>query len=323
MGSSLKMKFKDEIKLYKSMIDKNLKKVYESGPINIKEPIYHILKGGKRIRPILSLITADACGLNPEAAVDASISVELLHNFTLIHDDIMDNDDLRHGNETIHKKWNDSIAILSGDAMLAIALLKLNEIPKYSSSIIKKFNEGLIEVCEGQALDLYFQDKEIISEDDYLKMIHKKTGFMIGLSAEIGAILANADKNIQNEMKKYGFLIGRAFQIQDDLLEIISDKSKMGKTLESDFLLNKKTYLSIKSRLIDNEKINTFIDIAKNDFEKGFMYYKEFLHRNNIIEETEKTISETLNKADKILIDLEVDRTNLFNYTKLILNRKY
>ena len=120
------MKFKDEIKLYKSMIDENLKKVYESGPINIKEPIYHILKGGKRIRPILSVITADACGLNPEEAVSASISIELLHNFTLIHDDIMDNDDLRHGNETIHKKWNDSIAILSGDAMLAIALLKLN-----------------------------------------------------------------------------------------------------------------------------------------------------------------------------------------------------
>ncbi len=317
------MKFKDEIKLYKSMIDENLKKVYESGPINIKEPIYHILKGGKRIRPILSLITADACGLNPEEAVDASISIELLHNFTLIHDDIMDNDDLRHGNETIHKKWNDSIAILSGDAMLAIALLKLNEIPKYSSSIIKKFNEGLIEVCEGQALDLYFQDKEIITENDYLKMIHKKTGFMIGLSAEIGAILANADKNTQNEMKKYGFLIGRAFQIQDDLLEIISNKSKMGKTLESDFLLNKKTYLSIKSRLIDNEIINTFIDIAKNDFEKGFMHYKEFLQRNNIIEETEETISEILNKADKILIDLEINRKNLFDYTKFILNRKH
>ncbi|MBI72530.1 MAG: isoprenyl synthetase [Candidatus Marinimicrobia bacterium] len=323
MGSLLKMKFKDEIKLYKSMIDENLKKVYESGPINIKEPIYHILKGGKRIRPILSLITADACGLNPEEAVDASISIELLHNFTLIHDDIMDNDDLRHGNETIHKKWNDSIAILSGDAMLAIALLKLNEIPKYSSSIIKKFNEGLIEVCEGQALDLYFQDKEIITENDYLKMIHKKTGFMIGLSAEIGAILANADKNTQNEMKKYGFLIGRAFQIQDDLLEIISNKSKMGKTLESDFLLNKKTYLSIKSRLIDNEIINTFIDIAKNDFEKGFMHYKEFLQRNNIIEETEETISEILNKADKILIDLEINRKNLFDYTKFILNRKH
>tara|TARA_B100001989_G_scaffold250166_1_gene226788 strand:- start:1188 stop:2141 length:954 start_codon:yes stop_codon:yes gene_type:complete len=317
------MKFKDEIKLYKSMIDENLKKVYDSGPINIKEPIYHILKGGKRIRPILSLITADACGLNPEEAVSASISIELLHNFTLIHDDIMDNDDLRHGNETIHKKWNDSIAILSGDAMLAIALLKLNEIPKYSSSILKKFNEGLIEVCEGQALDLYFQEKEIISEDDYLTMIHKKTAFMIGLSAEIGAILANADKNIQIKMKKYGFLIGRAFQIQDDLLEVISDKSKMGKTLESDFLLNKKTYLSIKSRLIDNEKINTFIDIAKKDYKKGFMYYKEFLQKNNIIKETEKTISETLDKADKILIDLEIDRKNLFNYTKLILNRKY
>ena len=273
------MKFKDEIKLYKSMIDENLKKVYESGPINIKEPIYHILKGGKRIRPILSLITADACGLNPEEAVSASISIELLHNFTLIHDDIMDNDDLRHGNETIHKKWNDSIAILSGDAMLAIALLKLNEIPKYSSSILKKFNEGLIEVCEGQALDLYFQEKEIISEDDYLTMIHKKTAFMIGLSAEIGAILANADKNIQIKMKKYGFLIGRAFQIQDDLLEVISDKSKMGKTLESDFLLNKKTYLSIKSRLIDNEKINTLLILQKKTIKKDLCITKNFYRK--------------------------------------------
>ena len=317
------MEFKHLINNYRESINSELKKIYESGPKIIKEPIYHVLKGGKRIRPILCLITSAACGANPKNSLHTSISIELLHNFTLIHDDIMDSDDLRHGSMTIHKKWNDSIAILSGDAMLAIALLKLNNLQKHGFLIMKKFNEALIEVCEGQALDLHFQDKEVILEKEYLEMIDKKTAYMIGLSSEIGAILADASQEIQLKMREYGLLIGRAFQIQDDLLEIISDKNKMGKTLESDFLLNKKTYLSIKSRLISNNDINDYIEKANQDFESGFNLYKKFLTKHNVISDTKDTIKNILVSADNILRELNIDKDHLYKYTQLILNRKY
>ena len=316
------MNFEDDIVRFKKNIDDELKQVYDLGPDIIKNPINHILNGGKRIRPILCLITSLSCGANIKETLDAAISIELLHNFTLIHDDIMDNDDLRHGHITIHKKWNSSIAILSGDAMLAIALIKLNDLKKHKSIIIKKFNEALIEVCEGQALDLDFQDKNIISEKMYLEMIDKKTAYMIGLSAEIGSILADVDKNIQKKIREYGLLIGRAFQIQDDLLEIISNKNQMGKSLQSDFLLNKKTYLSIKAHLIDSEKINKYIHIANKDFEKGFNLYRKFLSDNNIIDETKNLINRILVSADNILEDIDINKDYLYRYTQLILNRK-
>ena len=316
------MDFQNDIVNFKKDIDDELKKIYDSGPNIIKEPIYHILKGGKRMRPILCLIVSLSCGGSIKEALGAAVSIELLHNFTLIHDDIMDKDDLRHGNATIHKKWNDSIAILSGDAMLAIALINLNDLKKHKSIIIEKFNKALIEVCEGQALDLDFQDQNIISEKKYLEMIDKKTAYMIGLSSEIGSILADADQKVQRKIRKYGLLIGRAFQIQDDLLEVISDKNKMGKTLKSDFLLNKKTYLNIQAHLIDSKKVNKYIHIANKDFEKGFNLYKKFLIDNDIFNKTKVVITDILNSADDILRELNINKDYLYRYTKLILNRK-
>ena len=315
------MNFDNTIHNLKININDELKKIYNSGPSIIKQPIYHILGGGKRIRPILCLLTSLSCGGKIEDTLETAVSIELLHNFTLIHDDIMDNDDLRHGNMTIHKKWNDSIAILSGDAMLAIALIKLNDLEKNQIEVIKKFNKGLIEVCEGQALDLSFQDMENISEEEYLKMIDKKTAYMIGLSSELGAILANANNNIQHRLRAYGLLIGRAFQIQDDLLEIISNKNEMGKTLKSDFLLNKKTYLNVKAHIIDSDEVNKYIDIANKDFQRGFTLYKDFLNRYKIIDETQSIINNILREADDILKDLNINTDYLYKYTQLILNR--
>jgi geranylgeranyl pyrophosphate synthase len=316
------MNFEKTIDDLKININDELKKIYNSGPSTIKEPIYHILKGGKRIRPILCLLTSLSCGGKINDALETAVAIELLHNFTLIHDDIMDNDDLRHGNITIHKKWNDSIAILSGDAMLAIALIKLNNLEKKQIEVIKKFNKGLIEVCEGQALDLDFQNIDNISEKEYLEMIDKKTAYMIGLSSELGAILANANNSIQDKLRTYGLLIGRAFQIQDDLLEITSDKEKMGKTLKSDFLLNKKTYLNVKAHIINSDEINKYISIASKDFDKGFSLYKAFLKKNKIISDTESTINNILVEADSILKDLDINTDYLYKYTQLILNRK-
>jgi len=315
------LKFEDIILEYRETINEELLDIYNDGPNNIKEPIHHILKGGKRLRPILCKLVCLCCNGNQKSTDIVATSIELLHNFTLIHDDIMDNDILRHGRETIHHKWNDSIAILSGDAMLAIALIRLAEINENKSLILEKFNEGLIQVCEGQALDLAFQSKSNVNVQEYLTMIDKKTGYMLGLSAEMGAIVSKMNIDTQIKLKQYGMLIGRAFQIQDDLLEIISNQDKMGKSLKSDFLLNKKTYLTIRANDIDAKTINKYIELSKNDFNLGFSLYKDFLEKNNIIDDSNELIASIIDSARNILNEIDVDTNYLNRFTDLILNR--
>ena len=317
------MNFKNDVNAYKELISKELSAIYKNGLPNLYDPIHHILSGGKRLRPILCILTTKCFKGNPESALITATALELLHNFTLIHDDIMDKDDFRHGKRTIHNRWNESIAILSGDAILALALNKLNTLKKYKSSVIEKFNLALIEVCEGQALDLVYENEDLITLNEYFTMIDKKTGHMLGLCSELGSIISDQDIETQTKLKTYGMLIGRAFQIQDDLLEITSDQSLMGKSLKSDFLLNKKTYISILSNQIDKNRIKSYIDIAQNDFSKGINLYKKFLKEHNIFIETEKYIQAILVKADKILNEIDVDMGYLHQYTTIILNRKF
>ena len=320
------MSFDQDIYNYKKIIDENITSVYLGGPKIINEPINYILSGGKRIRPILCFLTYFSSSKNEIITDDllrVSLSIELLHNFTLIHDDIMDKDDLRHGKKTIHNKWNNSIAILSGDAMLSVALTNLNKIRSNNkASIIEKFHDALIEVCEGQALDILYQKEDNISTKEYRTMIDKKTGYMIGLSAELGALLSNCESNISLDLKKYGQLLGRAFQIQDDLMEIISDSKKMGKSLNSDFILRKKTFPFIKANEIDNDKVNSIMEISKNDIDSSVKLFKQFLHKNNIISDTKSHIKKTLSDADSILKKIEIDSNNLFKYSKMILERR-
>ncbi|MBI65457.1 MAG: hypothetical protein CMG64_04110 [Candidatus Marinimicrobia bacterium] len=319
----LNLNFKEEINFYKKSIDSKLKTVYLDGPKIIRDPIHYILQGGKRIRPILFQLVVDAFKNSQEDDVlNVALSIELFHNFTLIHDDIMDNDSLRHGIETIHSKWNESVAILSGDAMLALALNLLDNLSINKNLIINRFHNALIEVCEGQALDISYQDKNDIGIENYMKMIDKKTGFMIGLSSELGAILSSRNQEECDKLKEYGQLIGRAFQIQDDLLEIVSESSIMGKTLDSDFLLNKKTYLLIKSNEINSPKINSIINSTKKNNDEMFQDYKKFLYDEGIISITEKHIKEILEEANHILSDLNIDTSKLYSFTELILNRK-
>ena len=315
------MSFNDIILTYKNIINNELENIYSTGPANIRVPVGHVLKGGKRFRPILCLLTSSSFKGNKKNALIASVAIELLHNFTLVHDDIMDKDDVRHGNPTIHNKWNDSIAILSGDAILALALIHLNNLAENKDLIIEKFNNALIKVCEGQALDLAFEDSNEISEKEYMMMIDKKTGHILGLCSEVGSIISNNDSSIHAKLQKYGILIGRAFQIQDDLLEVISNQKKMGKSLKSDFLLNKKTYLTIKANSIDTNIVNKYVNIAKNDFNLGFSLYKKFLTENNILHETKELINNTLKSAKNILDSLDMNNNYLYEYTNLILNR--
>ena len=307
------------IKEYKNLIDHKLKLVYPNGPKLLKEPINHILYGGKRIRPLLCMLVYDACNGKVKNVIDVAISIELLHIFSLVHDDIMDGDQLRHGIKTIHERLDNSIAILSGDAILALAFKGLN----FSPNLIKqKFNSALIAVCEGQALDIEYQDLDKISLNDYFEMINLKTAYMIGLSAEIGALLANKSIENANSYKMMGLLLGKVFQIQDDLLEITSSADTMGKSLSSDILLNKKTYLMIQA---ENKFPGVLDQIYKKNNKDLPLLKKEirnFLFDNNIIEETTDYISSIFIEIDNILKSNNQSNENIIKLVDFIRRRK-
>ena len=307
------------IKKYKNLIDSKLKLVYPDGPKLLNEPINHILHGGKRIRPLLCMLVYDACNGKVKNIIDVAISIELLHIFSLVHDDIMDGDKLRHGIKTIHEKWDNSIAILSGDAILALAFKGLNSSPNL---IKQKFNSALIAVCEGQALDIEYQDLDKISLNEYYEMINLKTAYMIGLSAEIGALLANKSIENANSYKMMGLLLGKVFQIQDDLLEITSSADTMGKSLSSDILLNKKTYLMIQAEkkfpgVLDQiyKKNNKDLPLLKKEI-------RNFLFDNNIIEETTDYISSIFIEIDNILKSNNQSNENIIKLVDFIRRRE-
>ncbi len=221
----------------------------ERRPRSLYQPMDYVLAGGgKRIRPVLLMVACEVVGGKAEAAVHAGAAIEILHNFTLVHDDIMDNADARRGRKTVHKKWDANVAILAGDALLALAyrVLLRTESPRLKQ-ITQTFTEGVLEVCEGQAYDKEFEGRRRVSLDDYLLMIQKKTGRMVTASTEIGALIGNGTDKELDALHRYGELIGRAFQIQDDLLDIIGDEKQFGKTIGGDVREGKKTFLLLEA----------------------------------------------------------------------------
>jgi geranylgeranyl diphosphate synthase type II len=216
-------------------------------PGSLYEPANYILAaGGKRIRPVLVLCACEAVGGKREDAVHAAAGLEILHNFTLVHDDIMDNAAARRGRPTVHTKWDANVAILAGDVLLGLAyraLLQSNTTSIHELSSI--FTEGVVEVCEGQAYDKEFETRKRVTLDEYLLMIRKKTGTMVAVAMEVGAILGNGSAGERAALKSYGELVGEAFQVQDDLLDVVADEKQFGKTIGGDIVEGKKTFLLI------------------------------------------------------------------------------
>lgn len=235
-------------------------------PTTIYEPFSYILKGGgKRIRPILTMICSGLNGGNPFEALDCACAMEILHNFTLVHDDIMDKSRLRRGRETIHIKWNEPSAILTGDLMVGYAFQLLPDCAEHERSdhIKKEFIKALIEVCEGQAYDMEFNNDKNVSLEKYLLMIEKKTSRVLEACATIGCNIGRMDFNEIESIRKYSNYLGIAFQIQDDWLDITAEESQLGKKVGNDILEGKKTYLIIKAKELarnpdDIELINEF-----------------------------------------------------------------
>jgi geranylgeranyl diphosphate synthase type II len=243
----------DYQKLYdklQDIIEQKLSKLFVNKfPKSLYKPCSYITKsGGKRLRPLLVLFSKKAVSSNFHNAYNAAIAVELLHNFTLVHDDIMDNSDLRRGRQTLHKKYDLSTAILTGDNLLAVAYqYLLKDCNENDKSVLNTFTNGVIEVCEGQSMDKEFENRSDISLNKYLLMINKKTAALFETCCSIGAQLGGGNKNEIMALSNFGKYLGIAFQIHDDLLDVTADESEFGKIIGGDIVEGKKTFLFLHS----------------------------------------------------------------------------
>ncbi len=225
-------------------------------PKNLYEPIHYIIGlGGKRMRPLLTLMAAEVFNVDYEKALPAALAVEMFHNFSLVHDDIMDDAPLRRGHETVHEKWNTNTAILSGDAMLILAYQYFEQYePAVFRDLAKLFSKTAIEVCEGQQLDVDFETREDVTIPEYLKMIEYKTAVLVGAAMKMGAIIAETSKENCQLIYDFGLNLGLAFQLQDDYLDAFGDPETFGKQVGGDIIENKKTYLYLKAMEFSNEE---------------------------------------------------------------------
>ncbi len=240
--------FIERYERYRNIIDRRLATVIDRDePVTMYEPARYVLSGGgKRIRPVLVMLACQAAGGDPMDAVEAGTAVEILHNFTLVHDDIMDRADTRRGRETVHRKWDENIAILVGDELMGIAYKTLLNTERGDvRALTRVFTDGVIEVCEGQSYDKEFEALPSVTEEQYFMMISKKTGWLVAISAEMGAIIGGADATQTAALVEYARCVGRAFQVQDDLLDVVADKEKLGKPIGGDILEGKKTFLLV------------------------------------------------------------------------------
>ena len=309
-----------EIINLQSKINADLNDIYSNGPTSLVETFNYVMSGrGKRIRPLLTLLTSKSLFGEYTKSYNAALAIEILHNFTLVHDDIMDNDALRHGKITVHEKWDIPTAILIGDAMLAKSINILTE-AKYSQNIIKSFNRALLAVCEGQALDKEFENKKYVTENEYFDMIEKKTSHLIAMPIEIGSLSYNSPSIDSKNLFNFGLTIGKAFQIQDDFLEIMSTPKIMKKSLDSDILLGKKTYPIILCNKIDK---NFTEKILKNkNTEQIILIIRKFILKNKLDVEIEKKIDKFYKQAFNYIKKINFVNEDLLNFVNKLKKRR-
>jgi geranylgeranyl diphosphate synthase type II len=209
---------------------------------------YALTSGGKRVRAVLVLLACEAAGGRARTALDAGAAVEVMHNFTLVHDDIMDNARTRRGKTTVHLRWGVNTALLVGDVLLATAYASLLRTPTpHSVRLARLFTRGVVEVCEGQAFDMEFEGRHRVSVRDYYRMIEKKTGRLIATSTELGAIIGGGTPHEVRALRLFGHHLGRAFQLQDDLLDVTADEAEFGKAVGGDIVEGKRTFLLLRA----------------------------------------------------------------------------
>ncbi|UOK43377.1 MULTISPECIES: polyprenyl synthetase family protein [Flavobacterium] len=282
-------------------------------PENLYEPIRYILGlGGKRMRPVLTLMAAEIFNADCKQALAAATAVEVFHNFSLIHDDIMDDAPLRRGHETVHEKWDINTGILSGDAMLILAYQYFEQYePKIFRSLAKLFSKTALEVCEGQQLDVDFESREDVTIPEYLKMIEYKTAVLVGAAMKMGAIVAETSEENADLIYEFGLNLGIAFQLQDDYLDAFGDPMTFGKQVGGDIIENKKTYLYLKAmefaKASEKEELLHLFSIQPNDNTDKIASVKEIFNTTGASEVTQDAIKEYTFKAFDTLEKMQID----------------
>ena len=304
---------------------------FDRSPKSLFEPIEYILSlGGKRLRPILAYMATNLFTDNLEKTTDPAIGLEIFHNFSLLHDDLMDNASVRRGAETVHTKWDANTAILSGDAMLIDAyncMMKVDT--ELLPRILNVFNRTAMQVCEGQQYDMDFETRLDVNESEYLEMIRLKTGVLVAASLKIGAIMGNASEENADRLYDFGINIGLAFQLKDDLLDVYGDPKEFGKNIGGDILSNKKTFLLIKALENSNKEQNATLKewiLAETfDAEAKINAVKEIYDDLNLSRLTNKLIQKYYLAALDSLSEVDVldeRKHQLLNYTKKLMNRE-
>lgn len=301
-------------------------------PDELYNPIaYTMADGGKRIRPVLTLLTCDMLGGDIQKAIFPAISLEIFHNFTLVHDDIMDDAPLRRGKETVYRKWNSNIAILSGDTMFALAYKYLVQTDKVLlPDIIKIFTDAAIGVCEGQQLDMNYESYHTVSNQEYIKMIRLKTAVLLAASIQTGAVISGADSIISQHLYDFGINLGIAFQLQDDLLDVYGNQHTFGKQIGGDIAVNKKTFLIIKAFELSDETDRRELEklFSSLDWERAEKINKvtKIYDKYNIREEATTAINQYYSEALKHLATIDIPEENKVcfkNYTDKMMMREF
>ncbi|MFD1820152.1 geranylgeranyl diphosphate synthase, type II [Pseudarcicella hirudinis] len=304
---------------------------YGENPVELYEPIRYIMSlGGKRLRPLMTILSTALFTDDWQKAVKPAIAVEIFHNFTLMHDDIMDKAPLRRGKPTVHEKWNENIAILSGDVMLvqAYELLLFVEDAKFKKAL-KRFNRTAAEVCEGQQLDMNFEKRESVSEEEYLEMIKLKTSVLVGFAMELGGIIAGADDNSCELLYQFGINIGLGFQLKDDLLDVYGDPDKFGKQVGGDIIANKKTFLLIealeKASGETRETLNYWLSLETFEASLKVKAVTEIYDQLGIKKITEDKINAYFNIGFESLKSLDIEESRkaaLIEFTEMLIDRE-
>ena len=294
---------------YKNLFLKELAKLQDmEGPSYLYDPIKYIIKSeGKRLRPFIVQFLGDVFNNDPKDTMKGAMGVELLHNFTLVHDDIMDGDDLRHNVATIHKKWDNAHAVLSGDGLGALGPIFIGKIKKNTLEILIRYNEVILEICEGQAYDMEFESRDA-TVDEYILMSEKKTGSLFELCFEIPCLISDDFLEFKLELKKLGRNLGIIFQMQDDILEMSTSSKNMGKGTNSDIERSKKTILSSMALEQDKDAWNDLQEAIKNrSIQEKKQLLKEYYKNSGIIEKSKEFILNFENKCKDIIKSFPIE----------------
>ncbi len=321
----------DLTKYFQSFITYLEAQDFNREPQNLYTPVDYILQlGGKRLRPLLTLIACDVVSGSYEKALPAAMAVETFHNFTLVHDDIMDEAPLRRGKETVHEKWDINTGILSGDAMLILAYQYFeNYEPIIFQKLAKLFSKTALEVCDGQQLDVDFETRNDVTISEYIKMITLKTSVLVGAALKMGAIVGEANKEEAQGLYNFGVNLGIAFQLQDDFLDTFGNPETFGKQIGGDIIENKKTYLYLKCLEVadkeDQKKLQFFYNQKLEDNSIKISEVTRIFDQNDIPTLTQSLIQEYTNKSFEDLKQLNISESakeSLINFGKNLMTRK-